>query len=145
MREKGRSRGFTLIELLVVVLIIGILSATAIPQYFKLVEKSKIAEAKDFLNAVTSAQQRYQSKYGVYCTASFASCSGFDLNVPTMKYFATPTTFAAGTAFPSWKASLTRNQNVAVYGQYVITFDVESGGVPLVTCSQTNCSSELLK
>ncbi len=66
----NNKKGFTLIELLVVVLILGILAAMAMPQYFKAVERSRMTEAVNLLSNIASAQQRkylqinkYSAKY----------------------------------------------------------------------------------
>lgn len=57
-------KGFTLIELLVVVLIIGILSSVALPQYTKAVEKSRQAEAWTTLKSINDAIKIYQMEKG---------------------------------------------------------------------------------
>lgn len=140
-RHRRTPAGFTLIELVVVVLIVGVMASVAVPQYFKQVEMGKVAEAKEFIQAASMAQQRYFTKYGGYCMGM--PCAGFDLAAPTFKNFNAFGGFVAGTGAPSWKIQLTRNSAPAVYGAYTLTYDWGPGGINF-TCSQPNCQTELL-
>ena len=53
------NKAFTLIELLVVVLIIGILTAIAVPQYRKSVAKSQFATLKFLVKDIVQAQEAH--------------------------------------------------------------------------------------
>ncbi|MEQ1918911.1 MAG: prepilin-type N-terminal cleavage/methylation domain-containing protein, partial [Elusimicrobiota bacterium] len=68
--SKQAQAGFTLIELLVVVLIIGILAAIAVPQYFKVVEKGRFSEATSCFSTLKGAQERYFLKNNTYSAST---------------------------------------------------------------------------
>ncbi len=52
-------RGFTLVELLIVVVIIGVLSAIAIPKFAATKEKAYVATMKSDLHNLVTAQESY--------------------------------------------------------------------------------------
>ncbi len=60
--------GFTLIELLIVIIVIGILSAIAIPNYLGAQKKAARAEAKSNLQSLALALEQYYAVNGNYGT-----------------------------------------------------------------------------
>ncbi len=70
-------RGFTLIELLVVVLIIGILSSVALPQYTTAVEKARVTEVLQNISTMEKQIELYLLENGTptskVCYKDFAT------------------------------------------------------------------------
>ncbi len=79
-RSTGRLGGFTLIELLVVVLIIGILSAIALPQYRIAVAKSRLAALIPNVRALKDGLELYRLANGAYPPDPLSD-AGFDIAV----------------------------------------------------------------
>ena len=101
-------KGFTLIELLVVVLISGILSSVALPQYTKAVEKARAAEALSNLAALVRAKEFALLEAGENDYSSFnVPMDELPVQVVDSKYFQyCPYIEASGAAGALRKADL---------------------------------------
>jgi type IV pilus assembly protein PilE len=63
---KQAQRGFTLIELMIAVVVIGILSAIAIPNYRSYVQKAERGAAKAVMLNIAQTEERYYTNNGTY-------------------------------------------------------------------------------
>ena len=65
LNQRRQDKGFRLIELLVVIIIIGILSAIALPAFLNQANKAKQSEAKQYIASINKGQQAYYAEMGV--------------------------------------------------------------------------------
>ena len=61
MTKRRAESGFTLLELLMVVIIIAILASIALPQYFRVTERSRTAQALQLLSSIRGSQLRFRA------------------------------------------------------------------------------------
>lgn len=60
------SKGFTLLELLVVIVIMGLLSAIALPTFLNFASKAKQSEALTYIGSINRGQQAYYLEKSVF-------------------------------------------------------------------------------
>ena len=105
-----KTKGFTLIELLIVLVIIGILSAIAIPQFSATREKAYFAAMKSDIRNLAAQQELYYATHYQY-TSSLA-----DLNfVSSESVTVTTTASTSGWSATATHVALGEERGCAMY------------------------------
>ncbi len=96
MNKIIREKGFTLIELIVTVMIVGILTALAVPIFRQNVKKAMATEGYSLIGSIKTIERIYFSEHYKY-TSNWGDISG-DIDINNNKYFNTaPIINAIGT------------------------------------------------
>lgn len=107
----------SLMELTAVFVVTGILAVLGVPQVLENSERSKAANAFEYLRSVQVAQESYHQTHGTYAT----ELADLDPVHCTPAYFAVPTSMQASAA--SWNLQLTRAGANARWGSYTVSFN----------------------
>lgn len=90
MEPLKKHQGFTLFEIITVVIIIGVLTGLAMPQYFLTMERFKAEEGRQTLISIYAAQKRYELDHddGQFATdlsqldSVFSATPNFTFSIP---------------------------------------------------------------
>ena len=141
-------RGFTLVELLVVVLIIGILSSVALPQYSKAVKKTKGVKYMTAAKALADAMNMAYLEDGSYrrsfarstYVGNYGSSDDFDIEIPIPDFNGFYPYHFGGDGSGSWGSACVDLYESSGNGAG-LCYNLHDGKIESITCSGSLCSS----
>ncbi len=134
LAQKREEKGFTLIELLVVIIIIGILSAIALPSFLNQANKAKESEAKQYVGSMNRTQQAYFLEKNTF--SSDISLLGLGIKTQTTNY-----TYGIASPGASSAINYGQSQNTTTLRHYVGGVQVGQTAGNEATTLATLCQS----
>jgi type IV pilus assembly protein PilA len=138
INKRRQDQGFTLIELLVVIIIIGILSAIALPSFLSQANKAKQTEAKQYVSSLNKGLQAYYAENTKFTTD--VNLLGLGLKTSTTNYgYTIGATDAAGVTSAATPNAATLASLKGYAGAVAVTAPDASGasGTQTILCETT--------
>ena len=142
---KKNKLGFTLIELLAVVLIIGLLTSIALPQYRRSIARAEATEAMKNLKTIFDSAKRYKAATSTAPTKlQGLDVSFFDATSDTASTFSIGKfdyTFA-NDSIRACRANQPANKTYCLYFYYKLKVDTTNYGQDVMTCKLTSTGTK---
>ena len=131
INKRRQDQGFTLIELLVVIIIIGILSAIALPAFLNQANKAKQSEGKQYISSINKGQQAYYAENTYFGPDVAALGLGLKTATTNYRYYVTGVSGAANAD------ALANPNNTSALKGY-------AGGVGLIAAGEAKTTQSIL-
>jgi prepilin-type N-terminal cleavage/methylation domain-containing protein len=133
-QKKKDDEGFTLIELLVVIIIIGVLSAIALPSFLNQAAKARAAEAKSNVGSMNRAQQAYFIEHEQFTTNVPDLVINLDMITNNFSYSASPGTDGITAAITNFGTSQHNDIKSYAGGVFYLVGATTAGATTTILC-----------
>jgi len=144
INKRRQDQGFTLIELLVVIIIIGILSAIALPSFLNQANKAKQSEAKQYISSINKGQQAFFAENTKFATEVPALGLGIKTQTNNYVYTVSPTTSAVAATGGSTSAATPQGASIKGYAGAIFFIPAGEGqGTSTLLCEEITANAAL--